>query len=132
MKPVSPMSLLALVMLGGALGAGVRHLTGAWLLRHLQDGWPWGTFAVNLGGAFLAGLLFALLEGRGTTAVYWRALLIVGFLGGMTTFSALMLECLLFARMDRPALVIAYLGTSLAGGLVLVWLGALLGRALHG
>jgi CrcB protein len=124
--------LLALVMLGGALGAGARHLVGAWLLRHAQGGWPWGTFAVNLAGAFLAGLLFAWLEGRGPTATYWRAFLVVGVMGGMTTFSALMLECLLFERSGRPGLVLAYLAASLAGGLVLVWAGALAGRALHG
>ena len=130
----NPMQLqvLALVMLGGALGAGARHLVGAFLLRQAQGGWPWGTFAVNLGGAFLAGLLFAWLEGRGAAADAWRAFLIVGFLGGLTTFSALMLECLLFERTGRPAMIVAYLATSLAGGLVLVWAGALAGRALHG
>jgi CrcB protein len=124
--------LLGLVMLGGALGAGARHLVGAWLLRHAQGGWPWSTFAVNLAGAFLAGLLFAWLEGRGPAATYWRAFLIVGVMGGMTTFSALMLESLLFARTDRPGMLLAYLGASLAGGLVLVWGGACVGRALHG
>jgi CrcB protein len=124
--------LLALVMLGGALGAGARHLVGAWLLRHAASGWPWGTFAVNLAGAFLAGLIFAYLEGRGPAATYWRAFLIVGVMGGMTTFSALMLECLLFERSGRPGMILAYLGASLAGGLVLVWLGAIAGRALHG
>jgi CrcB protein len=50
----------------------------------------------------------------------------------MTTFSALMLECLLFARTDRPGMLVAYLAASLVGGLVLVWAGALLGRAVHG
>ena len=127
----SPGNLLALVMLGGALGAGARHLIGAWLLRPAQGGWPWGTFAVNLAGAFLAGFAFAWLEGRGPAATYWRAFLIVGVMGGMTTFSALMLEGLLFARTDRPGMLLAYLAASLAGGLVLVWGGALAGRALH-
>ena len=130
----NPMQLqvLALVMLGGALGAGARHLVGAFLLRQAQGGWPWGTFAVNLAGAFLAGLVFAWLEGRGPSATYWRAFLIVGVMGGMTTFSALMLECLLFERSGRPGMVVAYLAASLAGGLVLVWAGALAGRALQG
>jgi fluoride exporter len=123
--------LLALVMLGGALGAGARHLVGAWLLRQAQGGWPWSTFAVNLAGAFLAGLVFAWLEGRGPSATAWRAFLIVGVLGGMTTFSALMLECLLLERSDRPGLLVAYLAASLAGGLVLVWAGTVAGRALH-
>jgi CrcB protein len=127
------LQLLGLVMLGGAFGAGMRHLVGAWLLRHAAaSGWPLGTLAVNLAGAFLAGVLFAWLEGRGPTAVYWRAFLIVGVLGGLTTFSALMLECLLFERTGRPGMVLTYLGASLVGGLVLVWAGALAGRALHG
>ena len=130
MNPSSA-NVLALVMFGGALGAGARHLVGAWLLRHAHGGWPWGTFAVNLAGAFLAGLLFAWLEGRGPAATYWRAFLIVGVMGGMTTFSALMLESLMFARSDRPGMLVAYLAASLAGGLVLVWAGALAGRALH-
>jgi CrcB protein len=132
MSAASGLPLLLVVMLGGALGAGLRHLVGAWLLRQFDSGWPLGTLAVNLAGAFLVGWLFAWLEGRGPSAVYWRAFLIVGVLGGMTTFSALMLECLLFARTDRPGALLAYLGVSLVGGLALVWLGAWLGRALHG
>jgi CrcB protein len=131
MNPLS-LRLLALVMLGGALGAGARHLVGAWLLRRIETGWPLGTLAVNLAGAFLAGLLFAWLEGRGPSSTAWRAFLIVGVLGGMTTFSALMLECLLFARTDRPGMLVAYLGATLVGGMALVWAGALLGRAVHG
>jgi CrcB protein len=131
MNPMQ-LQLLGLVMLGGALGAGLRHLVGAWLLRHASNGWPLGTLAVNLAGAFCAGLLFSWLEGRGPSAVYWRAFLIVGLLGGLTTFSALMLECLLFERTGRPGMVLAYLGLSLAGGLALVWAGATVGRALHG
>ena len=126
------MRILLLVMLGGALGAGMRHLVGAWMLRQYAGHWPLATLAVNLGGAFLAGLAFAWLEARCPATLPWRAFLIVGVLGGMTTFSALMLECLLFARSDRPGMVAAYLAASLAGGLVLVWLGAWLGRAWHG
>ena len=132
MTGFGPGPLLALVMLGGALGAGARHLVGAWMLRHAQGGWPWGTFAVNLAGAFLAGLLFAWLEGRGPSANAWRAFLIVGVMGGMTTFSALMLECLLLERSGRPGLLLAYLASTLVGGSVLVWAGAALGRAVHG
>lgn len=124
--------LLALVMLGGALGAGMRYAVGERLLERLQDGWPWGTLVVNLAGAFLVGLLFAWFEGRGQAAAAWRAFLIVGVLGGMTTFSALMLECLLYARADRPGWVMGYLAGSVVGGLALVWFGAWLGRAWQG
>ena len=94
------------------------------LLRQLGNGFPWGTLAVNLSGSFLAGFLVVWLEGRGPQALYWRAFLIVGLLGGLTTYSALMLECLLLARSPRGTMALAYLGTTLVLGLLLVWLGA--------
>ena len=124
-------TLLALVMAGGALGAAGRHLLGAWLLRHAGEGWPWGTLACNLLGSFAAGLLFSLLEGRGPAALYWRAFLIVGVLGALTTWSALMLESLLYARSARMGSLLGYFATTMAGGLLLVWAGARLGELLR-
>ena len=123
--------LLGLVMAGGALGAAGRHLLGDWVLRHAGEGLPWGTLAVNLLGSFAAGLLFAWLEGRGPTALYWRAFLMVGVLGAMTTYSALMVELLMFSRSGRPGALFAYLALSLASGFVLVWVGARLGGWLR-
>jgi CrcB protein len=123
--------ILLLVMLGGALGAGMRHLVGAWLLRQFASGWPLGTLAVNLGGAFLAGLAFAWLEARGPAALPWRAFLVVGVLGGLTTYSALMLECLVYARGARPGVLAGYLAITLVGGLALVWAGARLASMLR-
>lgn len=117
-------NLLLLVMAGGALGAGGRHLIGEWLLRQAGDGLPWGTLAVNLLGSFAAGFLLVWLEGRGTSATYLRAFLIVGVLGGLTTYSALMLETLLYARSARPGLLVAYLVLTLVAGFALVWGGA--------
>lgn len=115
---------LVLVMLGGALGAGGRYWLGGWLLRHVGDGWPWGTLAANLLGSFAAGFLAVWLENRGSSALYWRAFLIVGVLGALTTYSALMLECLLYTRSSRGGLMLAYLGVTLVAGLALVWAGA--------
>jgi CrcB protein len=117
-------TLLLLVMAGGALGAGMRHLAGGWLLRQLGSGLPWGTLAVNLLGSLAAGFLLVWLEGRGPSALYLRAFLVVGVLGGLTTYSALMLECLIYARTDRPGLLAGYLAVTLVGGLLLVWAGA--------
>lgn len=115
---------LVLVMLGGALGAAGRHWLGGLLLRQLGSGFPWGTFTVNMMGSVAIGFLAVWLEGRGPSALYWRAFLIVGVLGALTTWSSLMLECLLMARSDRASMVIGYLGLSLVSGLVLVWAGA--------
>ena len=125
-------NLLWLVMAGGALGAGARHLIGGWLLKQLGNGLPWGTLAVNLLGSFAAGLLFAWLEGRGPSALYWRAFLMVGVLGAFTTYSALMLELLMLGRSGRGGAMFGYLALSLVSGLALVWLGARLGGWLRG
>ena len=70
------------------------------------------------------GFLALWLEGRGPSALYWRAFLIVGMLGALTTYSALMLECLMFARSERQAAALGYLAVTLVLGLLLVWLGA--------
>jgi fluoride exporter len=115
---------LMLVMLGGALGAGGRFWIGGAWLRRRGDGLPWGTLAANFLGAFAAGFLAIWLEARGPSALYWRAFLIVGVLGGLTTYSALMLECLLFSRSHRNDQLLLYLAITLVGGLALVWLGA--------
>ena len=113
---------LVLVMLGGALGAAGRFWLGGAMLRQFGSGMPWGTLAANLIGSFAVGYIAVWLEGRGQVALYWRAFLIVGLLGGLTTFSALMLE----------ALLLAYLGGTLVAGLLLVWAGARLADAMRG
>lgn len=124
---------LLLVMAGGALGAAGRFWVSGLLLRHVGGGFPWGTLAVNLAGSFAIGYAAVWLEGRGPPALYLRAFLIVGILGGLTTFSSLMLEVLLMARSHRQDLLVGYLGVSLVVGLLLVWAGTRLagmGRGL--
>jgi len=125
-------NLLGLVMAGGADGAAGRHLIGGWVLRHMGNDMPWGTLSVNLLGSLAAGFLFAWLENRGPSALYWRAFLIVGVLGALTTYSALMLECLLYTRTGRSGPLFGYLALTLVGGFALVWIGARLGDILRG
>ncbi len=122
---------LMLVAAGGAFGAAARFWLGGALLRQFGDGLPWGTLAANLIGSFAAGFLAIWLEGRGPAALYWRAFLIVGVLGALTTWSALMLECLLYARSQRSGLMLGYLALTLVSGLVLVWLGARSAEAIR-
>jgi len=122
---------LVLVMLGGALGAAGRFWLGGALLHRFGNGIPYGTLAANLIGSFAVGFLAVWLEGRGPQALYWRAFLIVGVLGALTTYSALMLECLLMARSQRSELLLGYLGGTLAAGFMLVWAGAKLAAMLR-
>lgn len=111
------------------MGAAGRFWLSGSLLRQLGHGFPWGTLAVNIAGSFLAGFLIVWLEGRGPSALYWRAFLLVGILGGLTTFSALMVECLLFAKSGRNDLMLLYVGVSLVAGLLAIWMGSRLGEA---
>jgi len=120
-----------LVMAGGSLGAVGRFLIGGWVTRHVGTGFPWGTLAANLIGAFAAGFLLIWLEGRGPSALLWRAFLMVGLLGGLTTFSALMLESLIYSRGGRIDQLVIYLAVTLACGFALVWLGARLAESLR-
>ena len=122
---------LVLVMLGGALGAAGRYWLGGAMLRQFGTGIPYGTLAANLIGSFAVGFLAIWLEGRGPQALYWRAFLIIGVLGALTTYSALMLECLLMARSQRQDLLLGYLGGTLVAGFVLVWAGARLAAMLR-
>ncbi|MGL6291247.1 MAG: fluoride efflux transporter FluC [Silanimonas sp.] len=87
---------------------------------------------VMAGGALGAGLLLIWLEGRGPMGTTLRAFLVVGLLGGLTTYSALMLESLLLARSGRLDALAGYLALTLAGGFAAVWLGARLGESWRG
>ena len=121
---------LALVMAGGAVGAGLRWLVGQALLRQMQNGFPWATLAVNLVGAFVAGWLLVRLEAH-PLAAWLRPLLVVGLLGGLTTFSSLMVEVLVLGRGPQPLLAGFYLALSLVGGLLLAGCGMRLGMWLR-
>lgn len=123
---------LLLVMLGGAVGAAGRFWLGEAMLRKLGNGVPWGTLAANLTGAFAVGFLAVWLQDRGPSAVYWRALLVIGLLGGLTTYSALMLESLLLARAQRDLALLGYLMATLLGGVLLVWAGARAAEMVRG
>lgn len=120
------------VAAGGALGSVGRFLGSEWLTGLAGKGFPWGTLAVNLLGSLLAGLLFTWLAGREGGAAWLRLLLMVGVLGGFTTWSSFALETLLLGRGSSVGVAGAYVLTSLLGGLLLVWLGLRLGVLLRG
>ncbi len=88
------MKSLLLVMMGGGVGAGLRHLLNSALLRTPgAAGWPWPTFAANLLGGLATGVLMGWLTHTGRGAGHDLRLLIgVGLLGGFTTFSAFSFE----------------------------------------
>ena len=83
------MTLVLLVGTGGFLGSIARYLLSGWVQRLVQDSWfPYGTMTVNIAGCLVIGTLAGLAESRGILSPNSRAFLLVGVLGGFTTFSS--------------------------------------------
>ena len=120
---------LLLVMLGGALGAGARHLFGRAALTLLGPRFPWGTLGVNLLGGLLMGVLAGSLArfGDGEGA---RLLLGVGVLGGFTTFSAFSLDTMSMIERGATGLAAAYVAASVLGSIAALYVGLRLARGL--
>ncbi|WP_040590392.1 fluoride efflux transporter CrcB [Sphingopyxis sp. MC1] len=104
------------VMVGGAIGAGARHLVGQILLARLGPGFPWWTLSVNIAGSLMMGLLIGWLARSGGSDQA-RLFLGVGVLGGFTTFSSFSMEFwTLFERGQMPQAA-AYVGASVIIGI---------------
>lgn len=117
---------LAAIYLGGVLGALAR-VGLAQATPHGPDSWPWGTFAVNMGGALLLGYFFARLRDHPEDSLA-HPFLTTGICGTLTTFSTVQLE--LFEMIDGGHLAIAaaYLGATLLAGSLCVRAGIALER----
>ncbi len=90
-----------------------------------QGGFPWGTLLVNLLGCLLVGLLAGWLEGRDVLREEVRLALVVGVLGGFTTFSSFALEALQLLSHRGAGLAAAYVLASVAGGMAMAGAGLL-------
>ena len=115
---------IALVAAGGAAGTAARIGVGEALPVHPGQ-WPWATFAVNLAGAFLLGVLLEAI-GRGAGGTRLRLLLGTGFCGAFTTYSALAAETDGLLRAGRPGLAAGYALGSVAAGLLTAAAGVVL------
>jgi CrcB protein len=134
-EPVVPLfglsaSTLAAIFVGGALGTLARYLLEA---HHpAGGGFPWVTLLVNLTGSFAIGLLIPITEHISHRAPLVRPLGIIGFLGGWTTYSTLAVDATLLAKNGDVATCLAYLATTVAGGLALVVAGHAFGQRVAG
>ena len=124
------MPSLLLVMLGGAFGAGARHLVGRMTLAFFGPDYPWGTLAVNLLGGLAMGLLAGGLVRFGQAGEPMRLLLGVGVLGGFTTFSAFSLDAMLMLQRGEWVGALAYVLASVIGSIVALALGLGIARAV--
>jgi CrcB protein len=114
----------------GAGGALARYGLEGLVSRRTTTAFPWGTFVVNVSGAFVLGFLFTVLVDRLTVAPWLRSTLTIGFLGAYTTFSTLSLETFRLIEDGAYWLAAANGFGSLVAGLVAVYGGVVLGRLI--
>jgi len=110
---------LAAIFVGGATGTVLR----VWLSRAYPagSGWPWVTFAINVGGAFLLGYVVTRLQERLPLSTYRRPMIGTGFCGALTTFSTMQLELLELVDHHRYGLAAAYAGASMLAGYLAIY-----------
>ncbi len=119
---------LLVVGLGGFLGSILRYLMGLLVVQLSRQGaFPWGTAIVNVLGCLLIGLLGRWFESADQVPLQLRLFLMVGLLGGFTTFSAFGYETLLLLRDRHHALALMNVLAQLSLGLSAVWMGYQLG-----
>lgn len=131
-EPVLPLlglsaPTLAAIFVGGALGTLARYLLAA----HHAAGpgtFPWVTLLVNLTGSLAIGFLVPLTEHVAHRTPLLRPSLMIGFLGGWTTYSTLAVDAVLLTKHGDAVIGLAYLVATVAGGLVLVVAGHAAGR----
>lgn len=122
------MQNIALVAMGGAIGATARYLLSGLALRAFGSGWPWGTFLANGLGSLLMGLLAGWLAHKIDGGSAFRLFLGVGILGGFTTFSAYSLEVALMVERKAYSTAAGYALGSLGLGVISLFVGLMLVR----
>ncbi len=121
---------ILLVAVGGAAGSVCRYLTGLAMTRWLGTGFPWGTITVNIVGSFVIGLLTELIARKVSMPMETRLLLVVGFLGGFTTFSSFSLDTMALFERGESLSAFAYVAASVLLSLGAAFGGLALGRSL--
>jgi CrcB protein len=114
------------VLAGAGLGGLARYVAGSWIMLRYGGRFPLGTLIVNVSGSFLIGVLMTLLTERLHPHPNWRLFLVVGILGGYTTFSSFEYEIYQSVRDGARWMGMLYLTGSVVLGYMGVWLGALM------
>ncbi len=112
-----------MILVGGGVGALSRYLVGTAIMTRFSGRFPLGTVFINVTGSFLIGFIMTMLTDRLRPHPNWRFLLVVGFLGGYTTFSSFQWESLGLIKDGGRWLGLLNLIGSVVLGYVAVWLG---------
>jgi CrcB protein len=118
------------VALGGALGASTRYGLDRLIEQRTSSLFPWATFTINITGCFVIGLLTVSIVERQHLPAWVRVGLVVGVVGGYTTFSTFAQETFELGEVHHLAIAFAYVAASVVVGLAAVYAGTLVGRAI--
>ncbi|MDO9423301.1 MAG: fluoride efflux transporter CrcB [Methylobacter sp.] len=125
------MNQILAIALGGSFGAVVRFLVSSGVAQWLGRGFPYGTLVVNVIGSFMIGLLAeTLILQRVTITFEYRAALLVGFLGSLTTFSTFSLDTFYLIEQGNLTKAAVNIFASITTCVFAVWIGLLCGRGL--
>jgi CrcB protein len=118
------------VALGGGVGAVTRYAVGQWIVSRAGTGFPLHTLLINVTGSLAIGIVLTLLTERLLVDPAWRLLLVVGFLGGYTTFSSYTYEALALVEAGEVGSALAYALFSNVVGLGAALLGIVIARSV--
>ena len=125
------MTLYVLTALGGAIGAALRYGIGRWAQDFPgQAGFPYGTLLINVSGCMVFGFIMGLLDKGYAIGPEQRTFMLVGILGGYTTFSTFGFETYAFLREGQLAAGLLNVGLQVVIGVLGVWLRMVGARAL--
>lgn len=119
--------LLAIAGVGGTL---LRYFLSGFVQRAYGGIFPWGTFAVNMAGCFLFGLVWTLAEERLIISGELRAIILIGFMGAFTTFSSFVFESAQLMRDSQWVLAAGNIVAQNITGIIFLAIGMALGRLL--
>jgi CrcB protein len=120
--------ILAVISLGGVIGSLGRY--GLGLAFPTPNGFPWTTFAINVSGCLLIGILMVYVTRRCAEKPLIRPFLGVGVLGGFTTFSTYEVDAVRLINAHAAGTALAYLAGTLVAAILAVYLGDAIGRRL--
>ncbi len=122
------MQKVLLIAAAGAVGSLARYWLSGFVQEVVGIGFPWGTFAVNVLGSFLFGLVWTLSEERLLISPDARVMILTGFMGAFTTFSTFMFETGGFIRDSQWLLAAGNVVSQVVVGVICVFLGMAAGR----
>jgi CrcB protein len=118
------------IAVAGGLGTLARYAFGGWVQRNVPLGFPWGTVCVNLTGCLAFGLMWSALENRMAVSSNLRTVILVGFMGGYTTFSSFIFETGQLIRDAEWLYAFGNIALQNVLGLAMLFAGLALGRLI--